>query len=213
MTISKSYLTSTKNLSGILEAIKTAQAPKKFSIRFLGTLDFKSNADRLIIGVLKGLGFLTPDSAAPTERYFRYLDQTQSSIVLAEGIRGAYADLFQVNINAHKMTKGDVVNKLKTLTRGDYSDSVLSLMGMTFVALCKLADFETKPALYAAESELGDEKEKLDDLEEESGAKITPKKRISFGGLHYNIQLILPESRDPRVYDALFRSLREHLYR
>ena len=33
----------------------------------------------------------------------------------------------------------------------------------------------------------------------------------SLGGLHYNIQIILPESRDPKVYDALFRSLREHL--
>jgi hypothetical protein len=29
--------------------------------------------------------------------------------------------------------------------------------------------------------------------------------------LHYNIQLILPESRDQSVYDALFSSLRRHL--
>jgi len=29
--------------------------------------------------------------------------------------------------------------------------------------------------------------------------------------LHYNIQLILPESRDQAVYDALFSSLRKHL--
>ena len=212
MAISKSYLTSTKNLSGVLEAIKSAQAPRRFSTRFLQSLDFKSNTDRLMIGVLKSLGFLTPDSAAPTERYFRFLDQTQSSIVLAEGIREAYADLFQVNINAQKMTKGEVVNKLKTLTRGEYSDNVLSFIGMTFVALCKLADFETRPAA-ADVGDLESETEEIEDLAEESGERDAPRREISFGGLHYNIQLILPESRDPRVYDALFRSLKEHLYR
>lgn len=213
MAIPKSYLTSTKNLSGILEAIKSAQAPKRFSTRFLATLDFKSTTDRLIVGVLKSMGFLTPDSAAPTERYFRFLDQTQSSIILAEGIREAYGDIFQVNITAHKMTKGDVVNKLKTLTQGKLSENVLSFMGMTFVALCKLGDFETKPAGHAVSSDLEVEKEETVDLEEESGTEISPTKGISFGGLHYNIQLILPESRDPKVYDALFRSLKEHLYR
>lgn len=31
------------------------------------------------------------------------------------------------------------------------------------------------------------------------------------GGLAYNINIHLPESRDQAVYDALFKSLREHL--
>jgi hypothetical protein len=35
--------------------------------------------------------------------------------------------------------------------------------------------------------------------------------KLGLGGLHHNIQLILPETRDPKVYDAIFRSLREHL--
>ena len=33
----------------------------------------------------------------------------------------------------------------------------------------------------------------------------------SLGGLHYNIQIILPATRDVAVYDALFRSLKEHI--
>lgn len=34
----------------------------------------------------------------------------------------------------------------------------------------------------------------------------------ALGGLVYNIQIQLPESRDPVVYDALFRSLKAHLF-
>jgi len=61
MALPKAYLTSTKNLPGILAAIQGAQAPDAFTQRFLESLGFKSNQDRLVISVLKGLGFL--DSA------------------------------------------------------------------------------------------------------------------------------------------------------
>src|SRR5262249_15808908 len=114
MALPRSYLTSTKNLSAILEAIRSAQAPEKFTIRFLESLDFSSTNDRLIIGVLKSLGFLSTDNAKPTERYFKFLDQSQAAAVLAEGIKEAYADLFQINRNANTLPKLDVMNKMKT---------------------------------------------------------------------------------------------------
>src|SRR5690606_29510635 len=80
----------------------------------------------------------------PKERYFRFLDQTQSAAVLAEGIREAYADLFQINTKAQTLSKTDVVNKFKTLSQGQISESVLDKMAMTFAALAKLADFDAK---------------------------------------------------------------------
>ncbi len=209
MSLPTSYLTSTKNLESILEALKTAQAPQRFTNRFLFSLDFKSNSDRLVIGVLKGLGFLA-DDGRPTDTYFRFLDQTQSAAVLAEAIRRSYSDLFQVNINAHEMQKSDVVGKFKTLSQGQYSDSVVDKMASTFVALVKLADFKSKPAQIPTPASDGGEPS----VEKESGAdeRDSPElNTLSMGGLHYNIQIILPESRDPEVYDALFRSLREHL--
>ena len=55
MALPKAYLTSTKNLAGILDAIKSAKAPERFTQKFLQSLEFKASADRLIIGVLKSL--------------------------------------------------------------------------------------------------------------------------------------------------------------
>jgi len=210
MALPTSYLTSVKNLSGILNSIVGAQAPDKFTTRFLESLEYKSTSDRLVIGVLKSLGFLA-DDGRPTPRYFSYLDQSQSEIVLAQAIEEAYADLFRVNKTAHKMAKQEVVNKFKTLSQGQYSESVLDKMAMTFTALCGLADFETKPPKQTPESKTEDAQQEGAQQEADSTADKTGAGKLGISGLVYNIQLILPESRDPKVYDALFDSLKKHL--
>jgi hypothetical protein len=56
MALPTSYLTSLKNLGGILNSIVGAQAPEKFTTRFLESLGYSSATDRLVIGVLKSLG-------------------------------------------------------------------------------------------------------------------------------------------------------------
>lgn len=207
MALPTSYLTSVKNLGGILNSIMGAQAPDKFSTRFLESLDYKSNSDRLIINVLKSLGFLA-DDGRPTQRYYDYLDQTRSQSIMTQAIKEAYADLFQVNKLAYKMSKTDVVNKFKTLSQGQYSESVLDKMAMTFTALCDHADFEADVSTPSGEEDV---KDKTTDPAIEQEKTKSKNKGLAIGGLVYNIQLILPESRDPKVYDALFESLRRHL--
>lgn len=202
MALPNSYFTSTRNLEAILNAIRSAQAPDKFTQSFLETLEFKSSADRLIIGVLKSLGFLD-EGGRPTQRYFEYLDQTQSERVMAEAIRDAYADLFRVNMKANEMSKQEVINKLKTLSQGKISDSVVDKMAMTFTALVKHADFSAVPKPQAPPPEENVEPLPLPEEMSKGGLKL--------GGLVYNIELVLPESRDQAVYDALFQSLRRHL--
>lgn len=210
MALPKSYLTSIKNLTNIFNAILSAQAPERFSITFLNSLEFKSSSDRLFIGVLRSLGFIDADNR-PTQRYLEYLDQTQSKFVLAAGIREAYADLFQINKNAHTLTRAEVINKFKTLGQGKLSDSVLDKMGMTFVELCKLADFSTSQQVSKPQEQKSPEKnEKIDEKEQEEVARREGN-RLRFEGLVYNIQIVLPETRDASVYDALFRAMKEHL--
>jgi hypothetical protein len=204
MSVPTSYLTSYKNLPRILGAIQNGQAPKQFTTRYLEGLGFKAAADRLIIGVLKSVGMLTPEGQ-PTTRYFQYLDQSRSKQVLAQGIREAYGDLFQVNKRAFEVSATEIKNKLKTLTQGQVSDSVLDKMAGTFKALSQQADFTEAPAVSAG----------VEPLEvpptTEPAVNSNRREPVQLGGLLYNIQLILPADRDQTVYDALFRSLREHL--
>lgn len=204
MALPTSYLTSSKNLEGILAAMQGAQAPEKFTQAFLESLEFKGNGDRLIIGVLKSIGFLD-ESGRPAERYFRFLDQTQAAKVLAEGVREAYQDLFRVNTKAQELSKLEVMNKFKTLGQGQISEAVLDKMAMTFVALAKLGDFQSPTHSTAP---VGGQPPSQNDEQEKNAP---PHGGVKLGGLVYNIQIVLPESRDAAVYDALFQSLRRHL--
>lgn len=99
MALMTSYLLKTSNLEEFFNAIRTARAPDSFTHKFLKDLGFASSNDRLLIGVLKGLQLLD-ENGTPTEQYFKFLDQSQSGRVLADGIRNAYDDLFAINKNA-----------------------------------------------------------------------------------------------------------------
>jgi hypothetical protein len=217
MALPKAYLTSTKNADAILSAIQQGQAPKQFTTRFLEGLGFKTSSDRLMIGVLKALKFLD-EGGTPRQRYFEFLDQGQSARVLAEAVREAYGDLYQLNNKAHELTRQDVKGKMKTLTQGQYTDAVLDKMASTFFALAKNADFDavappTKPTTDESandEDALPDEEASLD-TGVDDGSRRRRRPPVELGGLVYNIQIQLPESRDPAVYDALFTSLRSHL--
>ncbi len=209
MALPEQYLITTKNLSSFLNSLLNAQAPSKFTNKFLEQLEFTSTNDRLFIGMLKFLGFID-SNGIPQDRYFKFLDQTQSKQVLAEAIREAYSDLFTVNVKAHEMSTSDVKNKLKTLTQGSKSDTVLQFMANTFVSLCKYADFSKAPSkelmtIKNDESMVDDNMKDPHKMTHELvNKKITTE-------MHYNIQIHLPETRDITVYDAIFKSLKEHL--
>lgn len=209
MSLPTAYLTSFKNTSDILQAMQAAQAPERFTIKFLEGLGFPSSNDRTIINVLKALGFLD-DNGVPTTRYHQYLDQTQSAVVLAQGIRDAYTDLFKVNKTAQNMTTAEVKNKMKTLSVGQFTDRVLTQMSGTFTTLVKLADFSGNAAAGLQEDEPDVEHEDADEEQDNNGGDRS-RSHTRFNGLVYNINIHLPESREPAVYDALFKSLKEHL--
>lgn len=217
MALPSAYLTSQKNLGGILTAIQTAKAPDKFTHTFLAGLGFKSSSDRLVVKMLKTLGFLSEDGV-PTQRYFEYLDQTQSERVMAEGVMEGYSDLFDLNVNAHKMSRAELKNKMRTISQGKLKDAVLDKMAMTFTAFSKKADFDAAKAAAgdsASPSPPGDIQPSGDDDRESSTVdhpSLPPSgSGLAIDGLVYNIQIQLPESRDPKVYDALFQSLARHL--
>lgn len=205
MALTTAYLVTTKNLDAFFNAIITAQAPERFTTKFLKDLDFTSSNDRLYLGVLKALAFIE-DSGAPTERYFQFLDQTVSKRVLATAIREAYEDLFRLNKDAQKLSEEEVKGKLKTLMRGDKSENVLGLMTKTFKALCEYADWSQPSGIQEPS---GAPPDMMPQREPEVTAAPTARGKVT--ALHYNIEIHLPATRDSAVYDAIFKSLREHL--
>lgn len=220
MALTTSYLVTVKNIPAFFDSLLSAKAPDTFTQKFIEGLGFKSTNDRLFISLLKGLGFLDAN-ATPTERYFKFLDQSESKHVLAEAIEEAYEDLFSVNRKAYELSSADVKNKLKTLTQGKHSDKVISLMASTFKSLSEYAEWQTDSVAYGKtpKPKVVIHKEDGDATTVEIKQPVTesfddlPKQKLSNTNtqFHYNIQIHLPESRDESVYDAIFKSLRRHL--
>lgn len=213
MALSTSYLVTTKNFDSIFAALLSAKAPNSLTTGFLKTLGFTSSNDSLYIRLFKDLG-LIDQSNAPTEKYFKFLDQSESKKVMAECIEDAYSDLFAINKKAYELSETEVKNKFKTLTQGTKEDNILTLMAKTFKALSDYADW-TKPTTTTPKTAAQPDKreEKHPEISKEPFIKHVPvPENKDKPSLHYNIQIHLPETRDTAVYDAIFKSLKEHLF-
>lgn len=214
MALTNSYLVSVKNFEGIMNSILGARAPERFTNKFLEELGYKSSNDRLITGVLKSLGLLN-DTGEPTQRYYDFLDQTQSKKVLAIGIQEAYEDLFNIKKDAQNMSQDEVKNKLKTLTQGSKGDKVIDSMARTFRTLCDYADWSevdmSKKVINSPKAK-NDSMNQNDDITASDSKSLSNTNNSSNSiGLHYNIQIHLPETTNMAVYDAIFQSLKNHL--
>jgi Family of unknown function (DUF5343) len=215
MALPDSYTLKTSALQAYFDAMADAQPPERFSLKFLENLGFTSTNDRLFIGILKDLGFLNRDGT-PQQRYFDFLDRGRSKLIIADGIRDAWAELFAINTKANEYSVQDAKNKLRTLYSGKKTDLVIGNIAKTFRALCDCADFSgTNSARIQRPST--DEQADETSVEREAAPRPPhddphlPVGKIRVSGLQYHINIVLPETRDQAVFDAIFKSLRDHL--
>lgn len=214
MPLPDSYTFKPNAIPAYFDAILDAEAPERFSVKFIENLGFTSTNDRLFIGILKDIGFLNRDGA-PQPRYYEFLDRSNSKRVVAQGIREAFSDLFAVNKKINDSPLEEVRNKLKTLYSGKKTNLVIDKIAKTFKALCDYADFST-PSSGAISKEMSSPEGSKPEEElttKETGAEKTHTEAhaMKVGALQYHINIVLPDTRDQAVYDAIFKSLREHL--
>jgi hypothetical protein len=214
MGLPNSYTVKPGAIPAYFEAMLNAEAPDRFTTRFLESLDFRSTNDRLLVNILKELGFIDTDGV-PTDRYYEFLDRSQSEKVVADGVREAFSDLFAINKNAQDLSVEEVKNKLRTLYKGTKKDNVIARIASTFTALAEYADFSASPRPRDQPNEPSQSAVPPSPPTEPKRAKPehdgTESDRISLDSLQYHINIVLPESRDQSVYDAIFKSLRDHL--
>lgn len=206
MALPEAYINNVGNLGKFLSGIQTAGVPDRVTFEFLKTLGFKSSNDRPIISVLKGIGFLDA-SGTPTDAYRAFRDPHSGPKVLARALRSAYSDLYLANTKAHDLP----VDKLKGIiaTKTAKGDAVVKLIAGTFKALAKAADFTEdsgQPTAASVDAGTGTQT-----TPEESGNDVSPPPLTGVSGFHYNIQIHLPTTTDITVYNAIFKSLKEHL--
>ena len=106
------------------------------------------------------------------------------------------------------MTAEEAKNKLRTLYAGSKKDALIGRIASTFAALCDYADFSGSLQKPKAKPPIPPKTDIEDKTKGDSPPVI---KSVSLDSLQYHVNIILPESRDQAVYDAIFKTLRDHL--
>ena len=189
-------------------ALKDAAVPAKFTNNFMQTaLGLKSTSFRAMIPLMKRLGFI--DAAnVPTQAYKAFRDEARSGGVMAERLKAAYEDLFSANEYAYKLKKPDLEAKLKGLTGAGSDDKNISLVASTFLELSKLAIFDGE----ASKASKGKEAQAPEDLKDKDvGSQVGSGHHAAKLGISYTINLNLPATTEIQVFNAIFKSLKEHI--
>lgn len=198
------YVVQPGSIKKILEKVIDAKTPDRFTSDFLETkLGFRGGNFRQFIPLAKKLSLLNSDGT-PTELYKAFRNPTTSKASMAEAIRNGYRELFDRNEYAGSLNKDDLKGLVVEVTGLDAKDQVVGLICRTLDMLKSLADFEQK--LSAAQPEEGTPKP--EEASRAGGKDSDVDLRLS-----YTINLVLPKTDDPAVFNAIFKSLREHLLR
>ena len=193
-------------LADFFKKIQEGQAPTKFTQQHLKDIGFSSSNHKAFIPLLKTIGFLSADGA-PTTRYHSYRDHSQSRSIMGEAIKEAYEDLFIIKSHPKKSDMALIQGKFKSTHNS--SDIAAERMAKTFFALLSLADIDHASSKTVEVSSV--------ELEDNNESKVTETTTVHVPqitdapGLHYNIQIHLPATKDVEVFNAIFKSLKEHL--
>lgn len=200
------YLNAHGVITKTLEKVKSAATPDRFTQDFLSTkLGIKGGSAKAVIPFLKRVGFLGTDGS-PTDRYKRFRNPAGAGKAAAEALRQGFKSLYERNEYAHDLKDAELKGLIVEATGlGPDSSTVRAIVG-SFKAVKALAEFDGVDA-----PEEGGPDAPLDEANQVHSEHEHPPLRKM--GLSYTINLNLPATSDIAVFNAIFKSLKDHILR
>jgi len=190
-------------ITKVLQKAKEAKTPDRFTYDFLETkLGCKGGNYKQFVSLAKRLSLLKSDGT-PTELYKKFRNASTSKAAIAQAIKNGYKELFDRNESANTLTREELKGLVVEVTGLEANNRVVQLILQTFEILKGFADFAVTISGPSAEEVA------LDTQDKGSGEELQ-----DFDlSLCYTINLVLPKTDDPAVFNAIFRALRENLLR
>lgn len=201
------YVTSPGNIDRALAGIKQAAVPERVSQDFVKTiLKIPGGSGDQITSFLKKMGFANADGS-PSDLYKKFRNPAQSGAAIASVIRSAYAPLYIRNEFMHELSDEALLGLITEETGQAHDSNPVKMVSASIRHLKAFADFKITHSEPAALERVA-EKPHLGSVREaqSSGQSIG----LNLG---YTINLNLPATSDPEVFDAIFKSLKAHLLR
>lgn len=203
------YVTSPGNIDKALTAIKNAAVPERVSQDFVKTiLKIPGGSGDQMTAFLKKLGLANIDGT-PNELYKKFRNPSSSGQAVSQAIKTAYAPLYIRNEFMHELTDDQLLGLIVEETGQAHDAGPVKMILNSIKHLKAFANFNSKPEPKITVIEQPSEKHTPPPAVER-----TPVTKRPFGlNLGYTINLNLPATSDPEVFDAIFKSLKEHLLR
>lgn len=204
------YMNATGLVAKVLEKIKVAATPDRFTQDYLATeLGFSGGSAKAFIPLAKKIAFLSSDGS-PTDLYkqFRNTNKAISKAAMAEAIRKGYSDIYSRNEYAHSLSKSDLEGLIVEMTGSEKGNKTVQAVVGTFEALKGFADFKVSTSDIVHEKPSEEETESPERLKTNGSLGVAEEFGLS---LSYTINLVLPKTDDVAVFNAIFKSLRENL--
>lgn len=203
------YVTATGNIEKALKGIKAAATPESVSQDFVKTiLGIKGGSGNQITAYLKKIGFATADGT-PTDLYKKFRNSATEGWASSQALKIGYAPLYVRNEYMHKLADDELKGLIVEETGAGQDSNVVPLVIACIKQLKKLAKWDAPPI------EDKPEKPHTETLPSNTPSQQSPtvsqtSQRLGLN-LGYTINLNLPATSDPAVFNAIFRALKEHL--
>lgn len=210
------YSSSVGTLEKMLVKIKNAPAPEKVTGDFINTkLAMKGGTARGCIPFLKKMGFVA-DDATPTDLYHEFRNPAKSKYAIAAAFKKLYQRLYEMNEYVHEASEGVALGLIVECTGNQADSSVTKYTLSTFNMLKKYAEFQKISKTVVKEKDTQEEPIQqtttnpfpLDSYNQKLNGNNGSEKSIN---LSYTINLNLPPTKDIEVFNAIFKSLKQHL--
>lgn len=205
------YVVSPGNIDKALNGIKSAAVPERVSQDFVKTiLKISGSSGDQMTSFLKKLGLANSDGS-PNEIYRKFRNPTSSGAAIATAIKIAYAPLYVRNEFMHELSDNQLLGLVVEETGQPHNSSPVKLIVSCIKHLKSFANFNDTPSNNEKGSQAPDEAPHSSPAI--PAARTEPGERRLGLNLGYTINLNLPATSDPEVFNAIFASLKRHLLR
>lgn len=199
------YTPSPGAITNVLNRVIDAETPDKFSNDFLETkLRTSGGAARSVPPLLKKLNLLTGDGT-PTELYRQFRSADSRSDAMLSALKHGYRELYSRNEYSHELPDDKLDGLIIEITGLPKGDSIISYIRNSF------KNFKT----YIDPNKLGKSKTRdiaADSDQDQNGDQNQGNSNTNHKvGLTYNINIVVPETDDIKILNAIFQAVKRNL--
>ena len=165
-------------------------------------LEVSGGSARPIPPILKATGLIS-GSGTPTELYAQFQTESGRSAAALQALRSGFGEIFRRNQYAHRADEKALTDIVVAITGLPPKDGIVRQIVSTFQAFQGYAkDAKEEPPGSAGAGERPPPPAPPTPPGSGTGHAV---------GLVYNVNVVLPETTNVEVYNAIFRSLRGNL--